>query len=60
MTSPDMVTVEQFARLYGTTSEEIQAACDVLGIPTDTGVPKNHNEDTADVLRQWARERGGV
>jgi hypothetical protein len=60
MTSPDMVTVDQFARLYGTTVEEIQAACDVLGIPTGDGVPKNHNEDIRQVLRRWARERGGV
>lgn len=56
MTSPDMVTVDEFARLYSTTPEEIQAACDELGIPTDAGVPKNHQEDIREVLRRWALE----
>jgi hypothetical protein len=51
-----MVAVSDFARLYGTTVEEIQAACDVLGIPTDDGVPKNHEKDIRGVLRQWALE----
>lgn len=54
MTGPGMVAVADFARLYGTSPGEIQAACDVLGIPTDDGVPTNHQEDIREVLRQWA------
>ena len=54
--TPGLVTVEQFAALYGTTPEVIQAACDVLGIPTYDGVPTNHKEDIREVLRQWALE----
>ena len=56
MTAPGMVPVADFARLYGTTPERIQAACDVLGIPTDDGVPANHQEDIRGVLRRWALE----